>query len=244
MPKRTREHCSAGTAFMAKFTGQHTIRSSTGAVWYKTFYPNDERKVLIDHLSTLQTYDLMMKLPAGCNASGSVLSSTRQLRGVFVTKNGLALYNEFLAPNSEKSPFNKPVLLNKDMGILHDKLLALCERINTEFNANVNHITIQSYDRNSESHHNAHQDKAKNWIPNASFFVLSIGHTRYFRLGQRRDGIREIIEKFPLESGSLLEIPFETNRRYDHDVPKASFGSSSSKLPRYSVVFRQMRSWQ
>ena len=245
MRKRKLNDCSASTALMARFTGQHTSKSSTGAVWNKIFYSKYECEVLKHYLSNLRTFDLVMKLPTDCNASGSVLSSTRQLRGVFVTNKNLALYNEFLDSTSfsfETSPFNLPLLLEKDMGTLHVLLLELCERINMKFNANVNHITIQSYDNNGESHHNAHKDKDRNWIPNASFFVLSIGHTRYFRLGQRCDGIRKIIDEFPLEQGSLLEIPFATNRLYDHDIPKRSFGSGNSKLPRYSLVFRQMKS--
>lgn len=164
--------------------------------------------------------------------------SSRQLRGVFVTQPNLMLYNQFLHHNGQgtNTPFNHPTLLDPQSEGLHKRLLELCAKINQKFGEPVNHITIQSYDSSDTSKHGRHQDQTNSWVQGSSFFVLSLGHSRIFRV--KRLGALDGKEDIILEHGSMLHIPWETNQNYTHEIP------SSKKLkdiPRYSIVFRQMR---
>ena len=174
------------------------------------------------------------------------LVTTRQLRGVFVTLPNLRPYNQFLSrvPREEfaNSPFNRPVLLNRNLGALHARLLELCETINVKFGEAVNHITIQSYDSTNKSHHNAHRDKTQSWVDGASFFVLSLGETRIFRVKPWNHDAGKPFQNSPeeddidLPDGSLLKVPGATNNNYSHEVPN----SSALTETRFSIVFRHM----
>lgn len=170
--------------------------------------------------------------------------ASRQLRGVFVTLPNLRPYNHFLSKVPEEdfanSPFNRPVLLNANSSVFHARLLQLCETIKMNFGEPVNHITIQSYDSTNKSHHNAHRDKTQNWVVNSSFFVLSLGEKRIFRVKQWSNAdapSQNLTEDIHLPEGSLLRVPSATNENYTHEVLK----SSGLTETRFSIVFRQMR---
>lgn len=229
------------TILMAKFLGGDPRTFSTGVKLYHDYISREQAVELMEYFCGLSVHPLVPKNGFAVNAS------TRELCGVFVTQPGLCLYNDFLdheCAEFKTSPFNNPTLLQA-MCTPHRRLLALCETIYNDTGTRVNHLVIQRYRANNQSHHNAHKDKTQSWVQGASFCVLSLGHSRTFRIGNRTGlglfAASEVKDEIVLHNRSLLEVPFTTNEKYKHDVPHRN---NASTKPRYSIVFRQMRSAQ
>lgn len=229
------------TTLMAKFLGEGTRTFSTGVKLYHDYISKEQAVELMEYFSSLSVHPLVPK------NGFAVHASTRELCGVFVTQPNLCLYNDFLdreCAEFKTSPFNNPTLL-QPMHAFHNRLFALCDTIYKDTGTRVNHLVVQRYHANSQSHHNAHSDKTQSWVQGASFCVLSLGHSRTFRIGNRTGpglfAASEVKDQIVLHSRSLLEVPFTTNDKYKHDVPHQN---NDSTQPRYSIVFRQMRSTQ
>lgn len=64
-----------------------------------------------------------------------------------------------------------------------------------------------------------HHDSTKGLIPGAPIVTLSFGETRVFRLSQGQ-GVNRKMHDFTATHGAVFSMPWETNLRWKHAVPK------------------------
>lgn len=78
-----------------------------------------------------------------------------------------------------------------------------------------------------------HHDSTKHMAEGAPIVTVSFGETRVFRLS-RGKGAEQIVKDFPAPHGTVFVMPFATNERWKHGVPKSARYTGR----RISVTFR------
>jgi alkylated DNA repair dioxygenase AlkB len=92
-------------------------------------------------------------------------------------------------------------------------------------------VVVNWYDGKLGHYIGKHRDSIVNMIPGAPIVSVSFGEERVFRLRPwKGTGYRD----FPAKNGSVLVIPFATNRHWTHEVPH----STKSQGRRISVTMR------
>lgn len=82
----------------------------------------------------------------------------------------------------------------------------------------INGLFVNWHDGKLSHYHGKHRDSTKGLIPDTPIITVSLGEERVFRMrpykteGNMRD--------FVLRSGDYVVIPWETNQRWTHEVPK------------------------
>jgi alkylated DNA repair dioxygenase AlkB len=130
------------------------------------------------------------------------------------------------------------------------QLEELVVKLQEQFGESVNHCIMIKYSDGVDNHAPPHKDKqegvpgtgAKDMTAGSSFFVFSFGAPRKFELvdGTYVDSKFEqsvCLFSHALESGSLLKVGPETNKRYYHAVPK----DKDHQGVRYSLIFRTIK---
>ena len=89
--------------------------------------------------------------------------------------------------------------------------------------------------RNGSNYVSWHADDESLFADNAPILSLSLGATRDFLMRRKDDHANKI--SIPLESGSLLLMQGDTQKNWEHSVPKRAKVSG----PRISLTFRQTK---
>lgn len=100
--------------------------------------------------------------------------------------------------------------------------------------ARLNGLLLNWYDGKLGHYIGAHRDSIVNMVGGAPIVTVSFGENRVFRLRQWRPRNKVSPVDFPVTAGSVVVMPYETNRLFTHEVP------TSKKLSgrRASVTLR------
>lgn len=99
------------------------------------------------------------------------------------------------------------------------------------FDPNLNGLLLNWYEGTREHYIGKHRDSEINRIEGSPIVTLSFGEQRSFRLRPWRSrGFLDI----PATNGSIIVIPWETNRAFTHEVPS----SKKTQGQRISVTIR------
>lgn len=80
----------------------------------------------------------------------------------------------------------------------------------------LNGLLLNWYDAKNRHYIGKHRDKTKPLVPGAPIVTISFGAARTFRLRPHRGtGFTD----FRVNSGTVMVLPFETNRFWTHEVP-------------------------
>jgi alkylated DNA repair dioxygenase AlkB len=80
-----------------------------------------------------------------------------------------------------------------------------------------------------------HGDDQNHLAPDSSVAIISLGAERFFKLRETKN--RHIQNKILLEVGSLLLMEGETQKHFQHEIPKMA----QVKTPRISLTWRRMK---
>ena len=100
----------------------------------------------------------------------------------------------------------------------------------SEFGAGFNSVGLNLY-RDRDDSVAPHNDRLGDLVPGHPIVLLSLGATRRMRIQGK--GSRAKLE-LDLEAGSLLLMDYETQKHYDHGIPK----ERAAVGPRISLAFR------
>jgi alkylated DNA repair dioxygenase AlkB len=82
--------------------------------------------------------------------------------------------------------------------------------------ARLNGILVNWYDGQKEHYIGAHRDSTVNMIEGVPIVTISLGEERVFRLRPwKRSGFID----FPLYNGTVIVMPYVTNKHWTHEVP-------------------------
>jgi alkylated DNA repair dioxygenase AlkB len=112
-----------------------------------------------------------------------------------------------------------------------EPLPELFERLKREADDELNAVGLNLYrdEKDSVAPHNDHLNEI---VAGHSIVLLSLGTTRRMTIRSKARPVRNL--DVDLEPGSLLTMSYETQRHYDHGIPK----ERKRIGPRMSVVFR------
>ncbi len=113
------------------------------------------------------------------------------------------------------------------------QLLRLKNKINKEFNLDVNSVLINSYE-NGEQYMGWHCDNEKELGKSPSICSISLGASRDFLFRDKSDHTKKV--KVVLENGDLLLMEGKTQEFWDHALPKRL----KIKKRRVNLTFRQI----
>jgi alkylated DNA repair dioxygenase AlkB len=93
---------------------------------------------------------------------------------------------------------------------------------------------LNNYYEGPDEYIGHHRDSIANMVEDAPILTLSFGESKTFRMTRREGGV--VLEKYDLEvsNGSIVLIPYRTNRLWHHEVPKSARRSGK----RISVTMR------
>jgi alkylated DNA repair dioxygenase AlkB len=83
----------------------------------------------------------------------------------------------------------------------------------------LNGLLLNWYDGRFGHYIGQHRDSIKNMVPGAPIVTISFGEERIFRLRRWRAKSKEPTN-FLVTNGSVLVMPYETNRAFTHEVPE------------------------
>jgi alkylated DNA repair dioxygenase AlkB len=83
----------------------------------------------------------------------------------------------------------------------------------------LNGVLINWYDGTLGHYIGRHRDSTKNMVESAPIVTISLGEQRVFRL-RRWKGTD--VRDFVVDAGSVVVMPYSTNRTWTHEVPKAA----------------------
>ena len=89
----------------------------------------------------------------------------------------------------------------------------------TSIEPRLNGILINWYDGAKGHYIGPHRDSPEGLIDGAPIVTISLGEERIFRL--RPHGGKDKID-IPVVHGTVIVIPYKTNRRWTHEVPKST----------------------
>jgi alkylated DNA repair dioxygenase AlkB len=102
---------------------------------------------------------------------------------------------------------------------------------NTVIDGRLNGILINWYDGRLKHYIGKHRDSTKHMVDGSPIVTISFGESRTFRLRPwKKKGYRD----FPADDGKVFVMPYETNRKWTHEVLHAtgSFGRRISVTAR------------
>jgi alkylated DNA repair dioxygenase AlkB len=114
-----------------------------------------------------------------------------------------------------------------------EPLRILKEKIETSQKAKFNFVLCNFYP-DGQSGLGWHSDDEKDLVPNAPIASISLGAERDFYLRER--DTHEVVVKIKLAHGSLLMMKEQTQKFYQHHVPKRA----KCMTPRINLTFRRM----
>jgi len=82
-----------------------------------------------------------------------------------------------------------------------------------------NGILINWHDGKEGHYHGKHRDSEKGLIPGTRIITISLGEERVFRLRPHRSPAG-VMHDVILKHGDFIVIPWETNRRWTHEIPR------------------------
>lgn len=95
-------------------------------------------------------------------------------------------------------------------------LAALLEWTKTTFHPAINGLLLNWYDGGHAHYIGKHRDSTVNMVSGAPIVIVSFGDARTFRL---RPYGGTGYQDFDADDGSVIVIPYETNKRWTHEVP-------------------------
>lgn len=118
-----------------------------------------------------------------------------------------------------------------------DILAVLLQWARSKVFAHLNGI-LNNYYEGPDEYIGFHRDSIANMLKGAPILTISFGETRDFRLTrrQKQNGKTVLVDTrdFPALCGTVFVMPYETNRRWYHEVPK----SAKYRGRRISVTIR------
>lgn len=96
----------------------------------------------------------------------------------------------------------------------------------------INGLFVNWHDGSLSHYHGKHRDSTKGLIPETPIITVSLGEERVFRVRPYPEGNPK--RDFVLRSGDYIVIPWGTNQRWTHEIPK--FARYKSR--RISVTMR------
>lgn len=103
-----------------------------------------------------------------------------------------------------------------------------------EFGTDFNNVGLNLY-RDQNDSVAPHNDRLRDLAPGHSIVLLSLGATRRMRIQGKASRAKLELD---LEPGSMLLMDYETQKHYDHGIPK----QKSAVGPRISLAFRMRAS--
>ena len=97
-------------------------------------------------------------------------------------------------------------------------LIAFLEWCRSEIDERVNGLFVNWHDGKQSHYHGKHRDSVKGLIHGTPIVTVSLGEERVFRMRPYPEGKPPL--DYTLESGDFIVIPWETNQKWTHEVPK------------------------
>ena len=88
----------------------------------------------------------------------------------------------------------------------------------SEIDARINGLFVNWHDGSLNHYHGKHRDSVQGLIHDTPIVTVSLGEQRVFRLRTYPDG--RPLQDITLDNGDLVVIPWETNQKWTHEVPK------------------------
>lgn len=101
-----------------------------------------------------------------------------------------------------------------------------------QINPSVNGLFVNWHDGQLSHYHGKHRDSTNGLIANTPIITVSLGEERVFRMRPYPEG--KPSQDFVLQDGEFVTIPWQTNQKWTHEVPK--FARYKSR--RISVTMR------
>ena len=99
-----------------------------------------------------------------------------------------------------------------------DSLKPFLNWAQTEIMAEINGLFVNWHDGKLNHYHGKHRDSTNGLIPDTPIITISLGEDRIFRM--RPYKTEGDMKDFMLNNGDYILIPWETNQRWTHEVPK------------------------
>lgn len=112
-----------------------------------------------------------------------------------------------------------------------DILQPLFSWVQSAINPHLNGVLVNWYDASLGHYIGPHRDSTRNMVENAPIVTVSLGEERVFRM---RPVTGRGYRDFSVAHGSVVMIPYATNQRWKHEIPR--FKRFSGK--RISITFR------
>jgi len=112
-------------------------------------------------------------------------------------------------------PFAKQVAVAEPAPLRMRRYLDWCQR---EIDKRTNGLFVNWHDGAQSHYHGKHRDSVSGLVEGSSIVTVSLGEERVFRLRAYPDGKPKF--DFVLQSGDFIVIPWKTNQRWTHEVPK------------------------
>lgn len=87
-----------------------------------------------------------------------------------------------------------------------------------EIDTGLNGLFVNWHDGKLSHYHGKHRDSTKGLVVNSPILTISLGEERVFRMRCYPGG--KPMQDFILQSGDYIVIPWETNQRWTHEIPK------------------------
>lgn len=114
-----------------------------------------------------------------------------------------------------------------------EQIEILCDKINDRFGFKPNNCLINFYP-NGDSTMGFHSDQIDILAENTGVAIISLGDTRILRF--RKIENRDETFDYELPSGSLIYMPQEIQKIFQHSIPKSNTANG-----RMSLTFRKIR---
>ncbi len=99
---------------------------------------------------------------------------------------------------------------------ISDELKIYLQWCQEQIDPRLNALLLNWYDAQKAHYIGAHRDDTRDLIEGSPIVTISLGEARVFRFRPwKQKGYQDI----PLEHGSVIIIPWETNLRWTHEVP-------------------------
>lgn len=105
-----------------------------------------------------------------------------------------------------------------------------------EIDPRLNGLFVNWHDGSLSHYHGKHRDSTQGLYPDSPILTISLGEERVFRLRRYPDG--KPIHDVTLRNGDYIVIPWDTNQKWTHEVPKLA----RYKSRRISVTVRAFES--
>ncbi len=112
-----------------------------------------------------------------------------------------------------------------------DMLCPLLDWVNAAIDPQLNGVLVNWYDGSLGHYIGPHRDSVQNLVADSPIVTVSLGEERIFRM---RPAAGKGYVDIPIPHGSVVIVPYATNRTWKHEVPR----SKRHQGKRISVTFR------